>query len=384
MDSEEGEEERLRTTALKNAESMRIARQRAERELLAAKEALERKTEQLQEQREWFEVTLSSIGDAVITTDVEGKVTYLNPVAESLMGWSLTQARGEPLERVFRIINEQTRQTVNNPIGKVLQTGNIVGLANHTALIDKNGRVIPIEDSAAPIRDTNGNVVGAVMVFHDVSDRRRVEDALRASEERLRATFNQAAVGIIVADLNGRFLEANPRMCDILGYSFDQLQRLTFTQTIHPEDLSETQAQMRILLGGEIPHCSFEKRYIRKDGAAIWGRTTLALMREVGDEAQRIIGIVEDITDRKHAEQALRESTPTDRGVSKPRGRYRRVFRRCDHQQDARRGNHDLEPGRRTPIRLHGGGSHWQTHHTADVSQPDRRRTRHPSEAQAR
>ena len=84
--------ERLRTAALKNAESMRIARQRAERELLAAKETLERKTEELQQQREWFEVTLSSIGDAVITTDVEGKVTYLNPVAESLMGWSLTQA----------------------------------------------------------------------------------------------------------------------------------------------------------------------------------------------------------------------------------------------------------------------------------------------------
>jgi len=171
-------------------------------------------------------------------------------------GVELDTGQGEPLERVFRIINEYTRQTVDNPIGKVLQTGNIVGLANHTALINKNGRVIPIEDNAGPIRDTQGKVVGAVMVFHDVSDRRRVEEALRTSEERLRATFNQAAVGIIVADMNGRFLEANPRVCDILGYSFDQLQRLTFTQTIHPEDLSETQAQMRILLAGEIPHCS--------------------------------------------------------------------------------------------------------------------------------
>src|SRR3984893_193511 len=106
MDSDEEEEERLRTATLKNAESMRIARQRAERELLAAKEALERKTEELQEQREWFEVTLSSIGDAVITTDLEGKVTYLTPVAESTTGWGVAQARGEPLERVFRIINE--------------------------------------------------------------------------------------------------------------------------------------------------------------------------------------------------------------------------------------------------------------------------------------
>src|ERR1700730_2062668 len=135
MESDEGEEELLRAATLKNAESIRTARQRAERELLAAKETLERKTEELQQQREWFEVTLSSIGDAVITTDVEGKVTYLNPVAESLMGWSLTQARDKPLELVFRIINEYTRQAVDNPIGKVLQTGKTVGLANHTALI---------------------------------------------------------------------------------------------------------------------------------------------------------------------------------------------------------------------------------------------------------
>jgi PAS domain S-box-containing protein len=308
MDSDEGEDERLRATTLKNAESIRIARQRAERELLAAKEALERKTEELQQQREWFEVTLSSIGDAVITTDVQGTVTFLNPVAESITGWSSGQAKGEPLERVFRIINEYTRQAVDDPIGKVLRTGKIVSLANHTALIDKNGRVIPIEDSAAPIRDAQGKVVGAVMVFHDVSDRRRVEDALRESEERLRATFNQAAVGMVVADLNGRFREANPRFCDILGYSFDELQELTFTQIIHPEDLPGTQEQTRILLAGEIPHCAFEKRYLRKDGAALWGRTTLTLLREAGGKAQRIIGIVEDITDRKDTEQALLDS----------------------------------------------------------------------------
>src|SRR6202790_1084314 len=308
MDSDEAEEEQLRTATLKNAERIRIARQRAERELLASKEALERKTEELQQQRAWFEVTLSSIGDAVITTDVQSKVTYLNPVAESMIGWTSAQARGEPLERVFRIVNEYTQQTVANPIGRALQTGNIVGLANHTALIDKNGRVIPIEDSAAPIRDTQGKVIGAVMVFHDVSDRRRVEDALRTSEERLRATFNQAAVGIVVADLNGRFLEANPRFCDILGYSFDELQQLTFAQIVHPEDLSGSQAEARVLLAGEIQHCAFENRYIRKDGAALWGRTTLALLRDAGGEAQRIVGIVEDITDRKDTERALRES----------------------------------------------------------------------------
>src|ERR1700689_3638816 len=106
MDSDEQEDQRLRAAALKNAESIRIARQRAERELLTAKEALERKTDELQQQREWFEDTLASIGDAVITTDINAKIPYLTPVAESMKGGSSTQARGEPLEQVFRIVNE--------------------------------------------------------------------------------------------------------------------------------------------------------------------------------------------------------------------------------------------------------------------------------------
>jgi PAS domain S-box-containing protein len=305
--SDENEEKRLRDAALKNAESIRIVRQRADRELLAAKKALERKTEELQQQREWFEVTLGSIGDAVITTDVQGKVTYLNPVAESMTGWSSAQARGEPLERVFRIVNEDTRQTVDNPIGKVLQTGKIVGLANHTALIDKDGTLTPIEDSAAPIRDAQGKISGAVMVFHDVTDRRRAETALRASEERLQATFNQAAVGIVVADLNQQFLEANQRFCDILGYSLDELRRLAFTQITHPEDLSETQAQSQALLSGQIPHSTLERRYVRKDGGVVWGRTALTLLREVSGKAQHFIGIIEDITGRKETEQVLRD-----------------------------------------------------------------------------
>jgi PAS domain S-box-containing protein len=308
MDSDEQEDERLRAATLKNAESIRIARQRAERELLMAKEALERKTEELQQQREWFEVTLASIGDAVITTDVNAKITYLNPVAESMTGWSSTHAKGEPLERVFRIVNEDTQQVVDNPIGRVLQTGKIVGLANHTALIDKSGRVIPIEDSAAPIRDAHGKIAGAVMVFHDVSDRRRAEDALRASQVRLRATFDQAAVGIVVGDLNGQVLEANRRFCEILGYPHDELRRLTFTQITHPDDLPEMQAQTQALLTGQITHCVFEKRYIRKDGSTVWGRSTLTPLSEMSAEAHRFIGIIEDITDRKQTEQALNDA----------------------------------------------------------------------------
>jgi PAS domain S-box-containing protein len=143
-----------------------------------------RAEEELRQQREWFQVTLSSIGDAVITTDTQGKVTFLNPVAEMMTGWKTSEASGQPLDKIFRIINEETREPARNPVEKVLREGIVVGLANHTALIDKDGGERSIEDSAAPIRDGAGKVSGAVMVFHDVTERRRVEKALREADRK--------------------------------------------------------------------------------------------------------------------------------------------------------------------------------------------------------
>ncbi|QDV37747.1 PAS domain S-box protein [Tautonia plasticadhaerens] len=129
---------------------------------------------------------LASIGDAVIATDADGRVTFLNPVAERLTGWSLADARGMPLTEVFRIVNETTREPVENPALRALETGVIVGLANHTILIARDGTERPIDDSAAPIRDDAGTVSGAVLVFRDISERRKAEEALRESEARHR------------------------------------------------------------------------------------------------------------------------------------------------------------------------------------------------------
>jgi diguanylate cyclase (GGDEF)-like protein/PAS domain S-box-containing protein len=145
-------------------------REGVERELLAAaSEALASKTEELRQQRELFEVTLASIGDAVITTDAEGRVTYLNPVAEAMTGWGNAEAAGKPMDRVFQVINEDTRQLVENPILMALESGEIAKLPAQSTLIAKNGNSIPVDDSAAPIRDTEGKIVGAVVVMHDVS-----------------------------------------------------------------------------------------------------------------------------------------------------------------------------------------------------------------------
>ncbi|WP_053006481.1 sensor domain-containing phosphodiesterase [Desulfosporosinus acididurans] len=129
-------------------------------------------------EKERAQVTLDSIGDAVITTDVQGNVEYLNPIAEALTGWSNPEAVGRSLEQVFHIVNENTNASVESPIVRCLREGRIVGLANHTVLIHQNGQRIAIEDSAAPIRDRQGAVIGGVLVFHDVSDKRNLMNEL--------------------------------------------------------------------------------------------------------------------------------------------------------------------------------------------------------------
>jgi PAS domain S-box-containing protein len=136
--------------------------------------------ESLHEQRDWLLVTLSSIGDAVITTDGEGRVAFLNPVAEYLTGWT-QEAVGHPLDSVIRIINEESRQPVEIPTVAALREGRTVKLASHSLLISKNGEERSISDSAAPICNDKGVVGGVVLVFRDITERRETERALAKS-----------------------------------------------------------------------------------------------------------------------------------------------------------------------------------------------------------
>jgi PAS domain S-box-containing protein len=147
-----------------------------------SKEVEERKRaeEAVREQREWLRVTLASIGDAVIATDAEARVTFINPVAAQLTGWPEEEATGQTIEQVFRIINEQTRKPAEDVVGRVLRDGRVAALANHTALLSRNGREIPIEDSAAPIMDKAGGVSGVVLVFHDVTEQRRAQERIES------------------------------------------------------------------------------------------------------------------------------------------------------------------------------------------------------------
>src|SRR6266849_7246349 len=198
--------------------SLRVAQGRAQR----AEEA-ER------EQRQQLQVTLQSIGDAVIATDQDGRVSFLNPVAESLTGWTLAEADKQPLATVFQIINEQTRQPAEDPVARVLRDGVVVGLGNHTILIRRDGSEKPIDDSAAPIMDRNNKISGVILVFRDVTERRRLEKLqrdlqselerqvqqrtaeLRASEERFRLLVEGTRdYAIFMLDREGHVTSWNP------------------------------------------------------------------------------------------------------------------------------------------------------------------------------
>jgi PAS domain S-box-containing protein len=267
-----------------------------------------RADEALRQQREWLRVTLASIGDAVITTDTEGHVTYLNPVAESLTEWNQEQAQGKPLEAVFSILHEQTRKPVENPGAKVLREGVIVGLGNHTVLVAKGGTERPIDDSAAPIRGDDGRTVGVVLIFRDVTEERQAQTALRQSEARKTAILETAQDCIITMDHEGKVIEFNPAAERTFRYTRAQALGRELADLIIPPPLRERhrQGMAHYLATGEGPVLNkrLEMTALRGDGTEF--PVELAVTRIPGEGPPLFTAYLRDITERRRAEQASR------------------------------------------------------------------------------
>jgi PAS domain S-box-containing protein len=260
---------------------------------------------QLAEERERLMVTLRSIGDGVIATDAAGNILLLNDVAEVLTGWMLKDAEGKPLTEVFRIINEKTRQTCENPVEKVIATGNIIGLANHTALISRDGTEHSIADSAAPIRNNEGKTIGVVLVFRDITGKYQAEERLRQSEERFRNIFEQGRFGIVIVSKSFRFEKVNPAFCDLLGYTEPELQALTFKDITHPDYIEGDLEHVKAIAEGKSQVYCTDKQYLHKNGDMIWSSVTITAIRNSKDEFLYFVAMIQDITDRKKAENAL-------------------------------------------------------------------------------
>lgn len=262
-----------------------------------------RSEEALEKQSEWVRITLSSIGDAVISTDAEGRVTFLNGVAESLTGWSTADAAGRPLSEVFHIINQLDRRPVENPAQRVLQEGKIIGLANHTVLVARDGTEHPIDDSAAPMRDPSGAIVGTVLVFRDVTARMRAAEV----QARLAAIIESSQDAVISKTLQGIIISWNAEAQRLFGYTPEEAVGQPVTLIIPPELWGEEREIMARLRRGErVEH--FETTRVAKDGHRIDLSLTISPVR---DETGRVIGaskVARDITDRKRTEQALRDA----------------------------------------------------------------------------
>ena len=266
---------------------------------------LRRALEELAQEREQLAVTLRSIGDAVIATDEAGKVTVLNSVAEALTGWAADEARGRPLGEVYHIVNEETREPVANPAERVLREGVLVGLANHTLLVARDGTLRPVADSGAPIREANGRLRGVVLVFRDQTEEREGERKLRESEARHRAIFEQAALGVAHIDTRtGRFLEVNSRFGEMLGYAREEVLARSWQDLTHPDELEVDRTGVRRMELSKTPYRR-EKRYLRKDGSVVWGSVTLSPVTISGEEVITQVAIVEDVTARRRAEEAM-------------------------------------------------------------------------------
>jgi PAS domain S-box-containing protein len=264
--------------------------------------------EQLAAERERFRTTLSSIGDAVITTDPAGKVTFLNPVAEKLTGWSSAEASGLPMEQVFPIINEQSQQAIENPAVKVVQTGSVIGLANHTALLSRGGQVIPIEDSAAPIRDAEGQVIGVVIVFHDVTEKRQAEIALRESQERLLMTTAATEIGLWEWDVLANRLTWDERCKALFNLPAETaLTHQVFLDAVHPEDRQRVDAAVQIALRDHLLY-EIEFRTEWPDGSLHWIYSKGNSIYDQAGEAVQMFGVAMEITRRKVIEEAMRAS----------------------------------------------------------------------------
>lgn len=264
----------------------------------------------LREVQEEFRTTLYSIGDAVIITDTKGSIRYMNPVAESLTGWKEAEAKGKHLEEVFKIINEETSDKVENPVDRVLREGLVVGLANHTLLISKEGKEIPIADSGAPIHDEKG-ITGVVLVFRDQTEERAAQKAMEKSEKRLIAVMDQAPDAFFMHDINGRIIDVNKKAYQSLGYTKEELLTKTIAD-IDPEAISKGKDKLwsQVIKGETFV---FESHHKRKDGSFFPVEISLGAI--FLDHETLIFGIAKDISERKKAEEKIKESEETYRNL---------------------------------------------------------------------
>ncbi|MFI5233243.1 MAG: EAL domain-containing protein [Gemmatimonadales bacterium] len=277
-----------------------VSQQRRDRELLRRSEELMR-------------VTLASIGDAVIATDRDGRITFMNAVAEQLTGWRQHEAAGDPLQNVFNIMSELTRQPAADPVAKVLRTGRVTDLGNHTILIARDGTENPIDDSAAPIRDTGGEVIGVVLVFRDVSEHRVREELTQRLAAIVESSFDAIYSTALPQDAasDGVVQHWNRGAVALYGFAPDEIIGHRVSALIPADLIAEDRDVIARLRNGE--HIEpYETRRLTKDGRQVDVSIGLSPLKDAQGRIVGVSRIARDITARKQADAALRHTASHD------------------------------------------------------------------------
>ncbi|MBX9682146.1 MAG: PAS domain-containing protein [Gemmataceae bacterium] len=256
-------------------------------------------------QREELRTTLASIGDAVIVTDNDGRAVLLNGLAENLTGWTTSQAKGRLLKEVFVIVNEHTRQPVEGPVTRVLREGKVVGLANHTILIGRDGREHPIDDSAAPIWDPASKLLGVVLVFRDIRERREAEHALQTSEQQHRLLADSMPQIVFVSNAQGAVEHYNRRWFEYTG--LDETNDKGWQDVVHPEDWKHVADQWASAQASGLAFQD-ELRIRNSSGEYRWHLARSVPLRDANGQVVRWYGASTDIHDLKTAQEELQRT----------------------------------------------------------------------------
>ncbi|WP_423127915.1 PAS domain S-box protein [Gaoshiqia sp. Z1-71] len=254
-----------------------------------------------------YRTTLHSIGDAVITTDNQGIITFINPMAEQLTGWAELEALGQPIASVFPVVNESTGVKADCLVEKVLDTGVVIGLANHTLLINRQEKRIPIADSGAPIRDEEGNIIGVVLVFRDQTDERNMHRQLQDRERLYHSLTDQSPVGIFRTRADGYTTYVNPKWCSISGVSPEQALGTGWLAAVHPDDRDQLSRGWDQATGNGLKSVA-EYRFRKSNGSPTWVVGEAVPESSAEGDILGYIGTITDITERKLAEQSLLRS----------------------------------------------------------------------------
>ena len=296
-------------------------------------------------QKAALKTTLASIGDAVIATDTKGNVTFINPAAEQVTGWTAERGVGRPVAEVFRIVSEETHRPSPSSAERVLRDNHVIGLPNHSLLVRADGSEVAIDDSGAPIHDASGNVTGVVLVFRDITARRQAELNLEDSERRYRLLFESNPQPMWVYDQETlAFLAVNQSAVHSYGYSVEDFLAMTLKDIRPPEDIA------KLLVSTATPPTGLNIegpwRHRRKDGSII-----LVEIREhpiLFDRRKASLVLAADITIRKQLEEQLeRSATAGKRGTAGRRNRPR--FQQSADRHQRLRGNDDEPSGSQRP-----------------------------------